>query len=154
MKRYILLGALGALLSFVVSCQKTPTAELSVSQNEYTVQASGGSVNVSVSSNVDLTVRISAGWITQAGGPSSGGGTYSFTVAHNDGYDARTATITFSNGEQGVSETVTVTQSQQDANNALHEHILLHRIRKYYHFFRLYCQIKPNRFEIIVNCEL
>ena len=115
MKRSILLGALGALLSFVVSCQKTPTAELSVSQNEYTVQASGGSVNVSVSSNVDLTVRISAGWITQAGGPSSGGGTYSFTVAHNDGYDARTATITFSNGEQGVSETVTITQSQQDA---------------------------------------
>ena len=115
MKRFIILGALGALLGFVVSCQKTPTAELSVSQNEYTVQASGGSVNVSVSSNVDLTVRISAGWITQAGGPSSGGGTYSFTVAHNDGYDARTATITFSNGEQGVSETVTVTQSQQDA---------------------------------------
>ena len=117
MKRSILLfiaAALCLLLCFV-ACQKTPTAELSVSQNEYTVQASGGSVNVSVSSNVDLTVRISAGWITQAGGPSSGGGTYSFNVAHNDGYDARTATITFSNGEQGVSETVTITQSQQDA---------------------------------------
>ena len=115
MKRFLLFAAIGALLSLVVSCQKTPTAELSVSQNEYTVQASGGSVNVSVSSNVDLTVRISAGWITQAGGPSSGGGTYSFTIAHNDGYDARTATITFSNGEQGVSETVTITQAQQDA---------------------------------------
>ena len=117
MKNSILLffaSAISLLLCFV-ACQKTPTAELSVSQNEYTVQASGGSVNVSVSSNVDLTVRISAGWITQAGGPSSGGGTYSFTVAHNDGYDARTATNTFSNGEQGESETVTSTQSQQDA---------------------------------------
>ena len=117
MKRSILLFiavAIILLLGFV-ACQKTPPAELSVSQNDYSVESGGGSVNVNVSTNVDLTVRISDGWITQAGGPSSGSGTYSFTVAHNDGYDARTATITFSNGEQGLSETVTVTQAQQDA---------------------------------------
>lgn len=115
MKRSFLLAAIGAVLCFVVSCQKTPSAELSVGSNEFSVDASGGSVNVSVSTNVDLTVRISAGWVTQAGSPSGGSGTYGFTVARNDTYDARTATITFSNGEAGVSETITVTQAQQDA---------------------------------------
>ena len=115
MKRAHLLAAIGAILFFVVSCQKTPTAEVSISQNELTASAMGGNISVNVSSNVDLTVRISVPWITQTGAPSGGGGLYSFNVERNSSYDPRTATITFSNGEQGVSETVNVIQSQQDA---------------------------------------
>ena len=115
MKRAHLLAAIGAILFLVVSCQKTPTAEVSISQNELTASAMGGNISVNVSSNVDLTVRISVPWITQTGAPSGGGGLYSFNVERNSSYDPRTATITFSNGEQGVSETVNVIQSQQDA---------------------------------------
>ncbi len=114
MKRATILVVLGAILS-LAACQKTPVAELSVARNDYSVEASGGSINVDVSSNVSLTVSISENWVTQAGAPSAGSGTYVFSVKHNDGYDSRTATISFSNAERGVYETVTVTQAQQDA---------------------------------------
>ncbi|MBQ6286432.1 MAG: DUF1573 domain-containing protein [Bacteroidales bacterium] len=115
MNKTILFSFFGSALLILASCQKTPTPELTLSQHDYSVESTGGNLSVNVSSNVDVTVHISADWITQTGKPSVPGGTYSFSVSHNDTYDSRKATITFSNSASGVSETINVIQDQQDA---------------------------------------
>ena len=114
MNKTILFSFFGSALLILAACQKTPTPELTLSQRDYSVESAGGNLSVSVSSNVDITVRISADWITQTGKPSGQSGAYSFSVSNNDTYDSRKATITFSNSASGVSETVNVIQDQQD----------------------------------------
>jgi hypothetical protein len=96
------------------ACQKTPEPELSVSKNEFSLDARGGYISVSVTTNVKVSVNIQGSWITQDGSSDGGSGTYGFKVDFNEGYDSRTGSITFSNSESGVSQIVSVTQAQQD----------------------------------------
>ena len=107
--------AFAAMILSLAACQKTPDAELFLSNNDFSLDAQGGYINVSVSTNVNLTITISDSWITPDGALEGGSGTYGFTVAFNEGYEGRTGSITFSNAESGLSETVTISQKQQDA---------------------------------------
>ncbi len=111
-------SSLALVLTAVVmcfsSCQKTPEPDLSVSRSEFSLDARGGYISVSVTTNVKLSVNIQGDWITIDGISDGGSGTYGFKVDFNKGYDSRTGSITFSNSENGLSQTVTVTQAQQD----------------------------------------
>lgn len=101
-----------ALALMLLSCEKTPEPVISIVQKEYSVGSQGGDISVNVNANVVVSAVPSEGWITQSSSAESGG-VWRFAVARNDSYDQRSARITFSCS--GVSETVTVTQAQQDA---------------------------------------
>ena len=113
--RFFAFFAFAAMILSLAACQKTPDAELFLSNKDFSLEAQGGYINVSVSTNVNLTITISDSWITSDGALEGGSGTYGFTVAFNEGYEGRTGSITFSNAESGLSETVTISQKQQDA---------------------------------------
>lgn len=83
-----------------------------ITQNEYNMEAEGGSIAVEVSSNVAVTMTIpeDAGWITENKTKSVSTSTFHLDVAANDTYESRSAQITFSNEESGLSEKVTVNQ--------------------------------------------
>ena len=85
---------------------------LVISQNEYNLEADGGSIAVEVSSNVAVTMTIpeDAGWITENKTKSVSTSTFHLDVAANETYEARSAEITFSNEESGLSEKITVNQ--------------------------------------------
>ena len=99
-----------AMTAMMISCQKDP--ELTVSKNDYSIGAQGGEISVDVSSNINLTASINADWLSIVSSTNSGG-VWRFAAARNDTYEERSARIIFSGS--GVSETVTVSQSQQDA---------------------------------------
>ena len=84
-----------------------------ITQNEYNLEADGGSIAVEVSSNVAVTMTIpeDAGWITENKSKSVSTSTFHLDVAANETYEARSAEITFSNEESGLSEKITVNQN-------------------------------------------
>lgn len=85
---------------------------LVISQNEYEFEAAGGSITVEVSSNVavEITIPENAGWIKENKTKSVSTSTFHLDVAANETYEARSAEITFSNEETGLSEKITVSQ--------------------------------------------
>ena len=88
-----------------------------ISQDEYVVAAEGDTIAVEVSSNVDVTVELpeDAYWVTESATRATSTNTYYFNIEPNEDYDQRTAEIKFTNNENGLSEVVTVTQTQMDA---------------------------------------
>ena len=54
-------------------------------------------------------------WITEVTTKATVANTHVFTITANEGYDERSAEITFIDGESGLAETVKVIQKQQDA---------------------------------------
>ena len=85
---------------------------LIITQNEYNLEVEGGSIAVEVSSNVAVTMTIpeNVSWITENKTKSVSTSTFHLDVAANETYEARSAEITFSNEESGLSEKVTVNQ--------------------------------------------
>ena len=91
---------------------------LDISPTEASVPHSGGSISVTVDANVSYSVSSDAEWIAATGGTDStaiGGTTRkkyirTFTVDANPGYSIRTAAITFSNSDNSIIRTLTVTQ--------------------------------------------
>ena len=85
---------------------------LIITQNEYNLEAEGGSIAVEVSSNVAVTMTIpeNVSWITENKTKSVSTSTFHLDVAANETYETRSAEITFSNEESGLSEKVTVNQ--------------------------------------------
>ena len=81
--------------------QKEEEPYINIGTTSYTVPAAGGSVNVSVSSNVSYQVAISADWVS--------GSNNNYTVAENKATSERTATITYSYGD--ISKAVTIKQA-------------------------------------------
>ena len=81
---------------------------LIVSGGPFSFDCSGGSGTIIVSTNVALTSEVSDDWITLSEGGESDG-RYTVTAAPNAGFDARSATITFS-GLGVESKTVEVSQ--------------------------------------------
>ena len=74
---------------------------INITNRTYNMPADGGSFDVSVSSNVNYSVAISADWVSGSGN--------SYTVAPNSGTSARSATVTYSYGD--ISVVVTVNQA-------------------------------------------
>lgn len=86
-----------------------------LSQKEYTVPSDGETIQVELKSNTSYKVVMpDVPWITEASTRSFSAYTHYFTVAANEGYDARTAEIYFVDEENGLQEKVIVTQVQRD----------------------------------------
>ena len=84
----------------------------SITPDKFDVEAAGGSIAVEVSSNVAVTMTIpeNVSWITENKTKSVSTSTFHLDVAANETYETRSAEITFSNEESGLSEKVTVNQ--------------------------------------------
>ena len=85
---------------------------LIITQNEYELDAEGGSIVVEVSSNVAVNMIIpeEAGWITENSTKSVSTSTFHLDVAANETNESRSTEIMFSNEESGLSEKITVSQ--------------------------------------------
>ena len=104
----------GLTAEFAVK-QKGATPVLEASPTSAQLPAEGGEFRFTVTSNMAWTATAGVAWITLA--PASGdGGTVSVvgTVAANDTYEVRTATVTISAGDQA---SVTIVVSQEAAEN-------------------------------------
>ena len=89
---------------------------LVLGQREYLVGSTGETIQVELQSNTDYEVQMpAADWLTEASTRALSAYTHYFTIAPNDTYDSRTAQIIFTNTEQGIADTLTVTQLQLDA---------------------------------------
>lgn len=89
---------------------------LVLTQNEYTVGCESEMITVELKSNIDYEVQLPAeNWIIESETRAFSSHTHHFIIATNEGYDARTAEITFINKENNLAEKVKVTQMQRDA---------------------------------------
>lgn len=95
--------------------QDGATPRIILTQSEYAVSDKGEEIKVEVRSNVNVKYSISDDWISEVATKAMSTNTYIFAVKPNTTYDERTAFITFTNDEQGLSETVYVVQMQKDA---------------------------------------
>ena len=88
-----------------------------VSEHDVTVSSESTSIDVQVTSNVAAKVIIpdGANWITESTTKATSTNTFTFDIAENTEYDPREAVIRFVNEENGVSDSVIVTQVQKDA---------------------------------------
>lgn len=104
-------------LSEVVSVyQEGEKPTLVLTQNEYVIPAEGETFCVELSSNVPYEIRMpEVDWITENKTRSLSTYTHYFTVAPNESYDSREAKIEFLNKENGITETISVSQVQKDA---------------------------------------
>ena len=90
------------------------TPYLELSQTEYEVAASGGTIEVEVDSNAEFTVTIPVDWVVQDSsvGSTSTVTVMTFTVAANDGAESRSTVITLSGGNTTIE--VYITQEGAD----------------------------------------
>lgn len=70
-----------------------------VAQNEYIVEAAGGTLDFSVNANVDFTVETSVDWIQQVGTRGLVGKQLSFSITENTNEVSRRGLITIRSGE-------------------------------------------------------
>ena len=101
-------------LSKVISVTQLASAnndKIEVSPTELTFEAAGGSVDVSVNANVQVTATPSDSWISVTpGSAQSGQSKFAVKAAEYNGSSPREATITFAGGD-AQSVTVKVTQN-------------------------------------------
>ena len=121
MKKISILFLLAGILA-LASCEPEADPVLSVGVSSLTVEETGGTFEVSVTSNVDIgvTVPSDCNWIsvlrTKAGpSPEASVHTWNIVVSPNETTDSRSADITFGNETYGLSRTVKVTQAQKNA---------------------------------------
>ena len=106
----------GGLTEQVTVYQAGTDPVLVLGQREYLVGSTGETIQVELQSNTDYEVQMpAADWLTEASTRALSAYTHYFTIAPNDTYDSRTAQIIFTNTEQGIADTLTVTQLQLDA---------------------------------------
>ena len=88
-----------------------------ISKNEYVVSSNSETIAVEVTSNVDVAVEIPSDidWISENTTRATSTNTYYFDIQPNEDYDQRSAEIKFTNKENGLSETITIIQTQKDA---------------------------------------
>ena len=102
----------------VYQAGETPT--IVVGQNEYVLKSEGESFEIEVASNVNAAMNMVfpqgvESWIEENTSKSISTNKFYFTAKANEGYDSRSAIIIFSNAENNLADTVTVTQAQKDA---------------------------------------
>ena len=92
----------------VVSVTQTQQDAIVVAKKEYDVSADGGKLDFDIQTNVDFTVTVSEGWITQADTRALHKETLHFDIAAYEGEEARSAIITIAGGD--VTQTITINQ--------------------------------------------
>ena len=89
---------------------------LVVGQQEYIVGSAGETIAVELQSNTAYKVQLPAvDWIAEVDTRSVSAYTLYYAIAPNDTYDARSAEIIFTTADGTLSDTVWITQVQQDA---------------------------------------
>lgn len=106
----------GAFSEDVHIYQAGENPTLVLTRNEYDVPAEGGEVNVEVQSNVAVTMSIPSGctWVYEDKTKSMSSCSFKLAVEANEALEAREATITFTNAENNLSETVKIRQSGKE----------------------------------------
>jgi hypothetical protein len=115
----VTIGNKDAGVEKTVTIKQLFTAELKTDKTEYDIDASGGTITVSVESNINYEVSIPSDcdWVTQS---TSGSGrtrateksTEIFRVKENTSYEKRDVTITISNKDAGKSVQIQIRQQE------------------------------------------
>ena len=109
----IVLSSESAGMEQMMKVYQAGKSRLQLSIHEYTASAGGELFDVTVQSNAAYQLIMpEVDWLIHT---ASDGDAYTFEVLPNDTYDARTAEIRFVCEEEGLTETVTVTQMQRNA---------------------------------------
>lgn len=93
-----------------------------VAQNEYIVEAAGGTLDFSVNANVDFTVETSVDWIQQVGTRGLVGKQLSFSITENTNEVSRRGLITIRSGE--LIQEIWVTQEPREESKEYYIKIL------------------------------
>lgn len=89
---------------------------LLLSQSEYIVSSAGETIQVELRSDTAYEIEMpGVDWLRENSSRSLSTYTHYFIVDPNETYDARSAVIRFIDRENGIEQTVTVTQMQRDA---------------------------------------
>ena len=96
--------------------QEGSTPTLVVSQNEYTVDAEGGTIQIEVNSNVNVNISLQDGidWVRESKTKAMSTNTYYFTIDANNSFATRKATISFESENFDLKETVKITQNCEE----------------------------------------
>lgn len=88
-----------------------------ITQNEYSVKAEGETIQVEVSSNVNVEMAIPDGcdWIKEEKTKAISTNTFYLNVLENTSLESRTAKVVFKNAENGLAEEVTINQTGREA---------------------------------------
>ena len=106
----------GTLAETVTIYQQGDKPSIVISQKEYTIGANEDTIQVEVSSNVDVEMQIpDVDWITENQSRAYSTNTYHFIVSANETYDNRSAEIVFKNVENNLEEKVVINQVQRNA---------------------------------------
>lgn len=102
----------GDLKETITVYQEGEKPSIVISQNNYNVAAAGGDIAVEVNSNVDVEIEIQSDvtWIKESVTRAMSTNTYWFRIEENPDDDKREATITFVNKENGLQESINVSQ--------------------------------------------
>ena len=87
-----------------------------ITQNEYSVEAKGETIQVEVSSNVNVEMAIpdDCDWIKEEKTKAISTNTFYLNVLENTNLDSRAAKVVFKNVENGLAEEVTVNQTGRE----------------------------------------
>ena len=95
---------------------------LTLSQKQFEMPASGGEIVVTVTRNIDIDVSVTSGssWVREDKSRADITEEYRFTVDPNVSTQTRSATITFSNKDKGISQSITVNQKAAREEGSIH----------------------------------
>ena len=106
----------GVLSETVTIYQQGEKPSIIISQKDYTIDADADTIQVEVSSNVNVEIQMpDVNWIAENQSRAYSTNTYHFLVSANDKYDNRSAEIIFKNTENNLEEKVVINQIQRDA---------------------------------------
>lgn len=106
----------GVLSETVTIYQQGEKPSIIISQKEYTIGADANTIQVEVSSNVDVEIQMpNVDWIAENQSRAYSTNTYHFIVSTNETYDNRNAEIIFKNTENNLEEKVVINQMQRNA---------------------------------------
>lgn len=88
-----------------------------ITKNEYSVKAEGETIQVEVSSNVNVEMAIpdDCDWIKEETTKAVSTNTFYLNVLENTSLESRTAKVVFKNAENGLAEEVTINQTGREA---------------------------------------
>ncbi len=88
-----------------------------ITKNEYSVKAEGETIQVEVSSNVNVEMAIpdDCDWIKEEKTKAISTNTFYLNVLENTSLESRTAKVVFKNAENGLAEEVTINQAGREA---------------------------------------
>ncbi len=97
--------------------QEGGTPTIVISTHNVSMEDTGGSFQIEVRHNVDVTVTVQDGitWMRENKTKAMSTNTFNFTVDANEGTDSREGDIYFTNNANGLSEAVHVIQAQKNA---------------------------------------